>query len=998
VQTPTLLQSLLTSTVAADTDPILVKYIETVVPAMERVFGLMPALGGSYEVHLHRLSKQNIADAATKAERWGKRGDQTLLVHVLNALLIAWRLSEFIIDEKLSDIEKKLLCLGLTLHDYNKYCNAEEKDSPKAYEVNNIVNLCLDMGEKLNFDAFWDEWQEYISDISFLAQNTQSKIGANLATSNWPKFKILDVHIRGEVRLIKVLRPLLSFGDIAVHANNPKDAVGSTTGDRLTEKLQDLKIERKLYYHSLQSTTGILSNGIHNAVLNLTRKLDWQPILFFAKGVVYLVPLDAEVPDRDRIKEALWEKIEKFLSYKMLGGDIGFKRDGKGVKVAPQTLELFSTQTLLQALPEVIAANVKNEKNPATPKRLESLDLSSAELEKLKDVADIRSDRLAEIIALMQREFFPDTSGFISWVLEWLSLEKDLSPEDTQAQKGGVNYGWYRVAASYILRHNTLDKEQLQEKLKQLVEDLVIWGEDKKLFQINQNPTKDTFFDYIDRYLELPEVPSNAISFALELEGYENSKTKKAKQPTCSLSSSEFPSEEQMDSVVLFKPQQYSNKNPLGGGRIKRGISKIWSLEMLMRQSLWAVPSGKMEGKNPVFLYLFPAYVYSPQMAAAVRNIAEGSQKINFWDIHKFWLESNLDVRALRKYSWLPDYPKDRGDFAKEYYGKASKQDLPFMGIIYTSTMGKTATEAWIEPTLLSLVLAASLGIKVVASTSQVPLYGSDAEFLESVKLDGVANFWTVLGLPTSMRIEELYRGKIISIEDCLERLLIACSIHRDSKAEPPDLRWQAFPQTVRQITTNVLNIFQLANEGLRKTDSKRNPSPAEVSRYWNYAQKWSLGDEQMTQSIELTKRLVEEYRRFYRVSTAKSSHTILLPISKALENILSTPQHLSTEDLIFQSAGQLQDAMDRQEVYNRPIIKDESVEYDERKDRELQAIHQFMQTCVNDLFHGLYKGDRALLQENRNRIKSGAEFAYRWLELAAEKSSQDSPPETDAS
>ena len=45
-------------------------------------------------------------------------------------------------------------------------------------------------------------------------------------------------------------------------------------------------------------------------------------------------------------------------------------------------------------------------------------------------------------------------------------------------------------------------------------------------------------------------------------------------------------------------------------------------------------------------------------------------------------------------------------------------------------------------------------------------------------------------------------------------------------------------------------------------------------------------------------------------------------------------------------------------------------------------AIHQFMTTCVDDLFLGLYKGDRALLQENRNRIKSGAEFAYRWLSL----------------
>jgi CRISPR type I-D-associated protein Csc3/Cas10d len=64
-----------------------------------------------------------------------------------------------------------------------------------------------------------------------------------------------------------------------------------------------------------------------------------------------------------------------------------------------------------------------------------------------------------------------------------------------------------------------------------------------------------------------------------------SAKTKVAKQPICSLSSGEFASEDQMDSVVLFKPQQYSNKNPLGGRQLKRGISKIWSLEMLLRQA-----------------------------------------------------------------------------------------------------------------------------------------------------------------------------------------------------------------------------------------------------------------------------------------------------------------------------------------------------------------------------------------------------------------------------
>jgi CRISPR-associated protein Csc3 len=66
----------------------------------------------------------------------------------------------------------------------------------------------------------------------------------------------------------------------------------------------------------------------------------------------------------------------------------------------------------------------------------------------------------------------------------------------------------------------------------------------------------------------------------------------------------------------------------------------------------------------------------------------------------------------------------------------------------------------------------------------------------------------------------------------------------------------------------------------------------------------------------------------------------------------------------------------------------DKSVDISTRKAQELAAIHTFMTTCVDELFLGIYKGDRALLQENRNRIKSGAEFAYRLL-AAQEKQTE---------
>jgi CRISPR-associated protein Csc3 len=77
-----------------------------------------------------------------------------------------------------------------------------------------------------------------------------------------------------------------------------------------------------------------------------------------------------------------------------------------------------------------------------------------------------------------------------------------------------------------------------------------------------------------------------------------------------------------------------------------------------------------------------------------------------------------------------------------------------------------------------------------------------------------------------------------------------------------------------------------------------------------------------------------------------------------------------------------LKDALDRQEIYKRPLLLDKSIDYEVRQLQEIEAIQTFMTTCVKQVLGEMCKGDRALLQEQRNRIKAGVEFAYRQLAL----------------
>jgi len=472
-----LLQTLLIETLPEDTDPILSRYIEKILPAIEREFSPISALGGTYDTHLEHLQKIGDKYAAEKAQRYSGKPDQNLCVHVLNALLIAWNLAEYSLNPGLSDEEKYLLCLGITLHDYNKYCNGQGESAPKAFEVPAILALCEEMGNNLNFAEFWPDWRSHISEIGFLAQNTQFNAGANAFTSNWPQFRIKDSR-----RLTSPLRHLLGFADIAVHLTNPADIVTDNKGKRLREHLRSLHPNQTLVYHRLRDTLGVLTNGIHNATLAFAKELGWQPIAFFAQGVVYLAPKNPEIPDLADLQEFIWEQISDKLAQKMLSGDIGFKRDGKGLKIAPQTLELFSPAQLIRELPTVIESQVKNAKNPATLKRLDKLvskgKLTPEKREKLEAGADLRSDRLAEFILIVQREFLPNCPEYIDWILATLELTDSLNPEDTQTVMGGVNYGWYRVAAAYVANHANLDEYEMSDFISDLGEKLADWAAD----------------------------------------------------------------------------------------------------------------------------------------------------------------------------------------------------------------------------------------------------------------------------------------------------------------------------------------------------------------------------------------------------------------------------------------------------------------------------------------------------------------------------------------
>jgi CRISPR-associated protein Csc3 len=72
-----------------------------------------------------------------------------------------------------------------------------------------------------------------------------------------------------------------------------------------------------------------------------------------------------------------------------------------------------------------------------------------------------------------------------------------------------------------------------------------------------------------------------------------------------------------MEAATLFTPQVYSNRQILFNAQAaKRQICSIWSIEIMLRQILMNqtnATGGDFEGRKYRYLYLYPAYFFTPE-------------------------------------------------------------------------------------------------------------------------------------------------------------------------------------------------------------------------------------------------------------------------------------------------------------------------------------------------------------------------------------------------
>ncbi len=842
-------------------DSVMADFAEYVLGNLLRVAIGVTAKGGKF---FDAIDRRNLAEGNPKVRR-DNAGDQSLNTHILNGLfpanVIERRLQKLntTIARTIKERERRLVIASFILHDFEKFDYNYFPQMPEKYkqirsdlnqdirkltisEHREIIKVIV---EELGLDKFLvpdnpSNWLEYIDDLLFIAYNAQKRNDTNLNLSE------NSLNPRLSDRLLITLADLACLADrLASIIKHPQDALHKG----INETLHSLSNgELKLTYHSIAENRGVLTNIVNNAVMeahtscNTDDNIYYQPLLYLPSGVIYLTTRETKPIDVESLPAQVVNNIKNLCQGELEKRQIGFGRDGKGIKYADYYTQFFDHPQLIQVALKATTRILKSGKKSNAQSRSENLlefqkkQILSKEYD-FKFDDDLRIDQLAEFGDVVTRKICGDCFAKIEQarksdkslpslpelnlileIAEYWHLEKYIPPlrqiqkinetlkeHKLKGNTGGVPLDWYYLAAKYLQHHPGI------EDVRPICEDLVKFISSKIVPIIQQYPTADKWQEVRQWVRDVVMLPNQEIEtnskeiFFKELDNYQNAKKEgRGRQLICSLSHSAYTVTEQMESAVLFTPQVYTNKQKLGGANAKRNISSIAGTEMMLRQILMnqtqAVGKDFEDGKYR-YLYFYPTYYFTPEtnnlLQKAYANIAQTRfdtslkehfvskeliadfTRTNYQTVDSFLIDEDLQLKKELPEN-NPKHKKDRS-FKLAY---PENKPLTFYFMALPPGKDPTDTESWILPAWLGLVFPMILDVKTVVSESPIPPYRDGAEFEETVFLDSLPQAFRVLIQAERLRLDYILEtwsdeaGKIHSAP--LNALTAAYAIHLD--------------------------------------------------------------------------------------------------------------------------------------------------------------------------------------------------------------------------
>lgn len=988
--------------------------------------------------------------------------DQSFTSHLLNGLLPTYRILKQLRLEQATNPVKRycndiVICLFIVayiLHDFDKFpdyptwLNAHDnegkfknrhwqKDPPHKSDAPNfgreyIAKKITDLG--LNY-LLGDEWEKYIDDIVWLSNNAGVKYDADLGLEIRGLNPKLDGRVRG------ILASLVRLSDLfASVIKRPRDVDSNGLFEELTSLSNG---QLKFSYHSLSDNRGVITNILNNALIEAHPQNFYTALLYLPDGVVYLTKPNAPAIDTNSIPDLVIAKIKSLCGDRLKRNQTGFGRDGKGFKFADYYWLFFDTIELMEVSIDAACKLLPSTKSSSAKKRSDSLVAfqNAGDLPTDLNVEfgeDYRIDRLAEFGDTLcrgiwsawcdrlntwqkqqpkaNRKEIPDLN--LTYKLaEYLGLSTEIPAiQSIQSLKktGGVPLDWYYIAAQYFQRNLGLDEAQIREKMAEMVNYAATLIK-PTLEQFTTSDGWDDIRTYVNRVVYLPAgavVTPEVQPFLTEISRYSAAKvTGRGRENVCAMSSSSYTVTEQMESATLFAPQVYSNRQILFNAQAaKRQICSIWSIEIMLRQILMNqtnATGGDFEGRKYRYLYLYPAYFFTPETNKFLQKAYTWLAKTRFdADIRKHLITEKQEAKFTLENYQKVDYLLIQEDLQLEEdrtFKISYPEDQPLTFFFLALPPGKDATdiESWVMPAWLALALPLVLDIKTVASESPVPPFISGADFEQTVLLDGEHQAIHSLIKQAEYRLDSIVPRSLNQRKfSPLNALSAAYCIHLEvnrKKDGNPD--WGKLAALARDLDTSPLYVFHYLSKWLRKQDRDSVPI-AKIKLYFDFYYYFEPKGDEMTKLENLT----ELYRKFYRAkSQYAKANAVLKPIDEAANVVLKGDKALASDNesltqLIGARLSTLMKNVRRRTAEGKPTLTfvDGKWKPALTSEEERQAIYQFSKYFVEVIFDETFKSDRARLAGTQlNLIRDACDYLYRLADDTERKQKgQDEPDE----
>ncbi len=1027
-------------------DDLLRRFAECALPNLMRQLVGTTAKGGQFTED-RRAEGKNV-DRSNQ--------DQSFTSHLLNGLFPAYRILRVLqtletnpVKRLFEDLEISIYIVSYILHDFDKFhdyshwlsindssgqfSNRDWRKKPphKSDAPNFGRDYISQKMQGLGLDQFIGVgWQSYIDDIIWISNNAGEKWDADLGmkTRGLDKCQI-DEKIQQII--IRLIRLSDLFASVIKH---PGDIVKNNIAN-LLGGLSDWQL--KFSYHALSDNRGVLTNVINNALMDLHPQEFYQPLLYLPDGVVYLTKSNAPELSVEMIPEQVIRKIKTLCGGQLEQRQTGFARGGKGFKFAEYYWLFFDAAEIMAIANKAACRIIPSTKPSIAAKRSDSLisfqqdgDLPSGVTFSFVD--DYRIDRLGEFgdiicrgiwrawcdkfingqkqLPKSERKALPELD-LTQKLAEHLGLESEIaSVKAIQSLKktGGVPLEWYFLASRYIQQNQHLDDSQLQAVMGEMVKYAATMIEPI----IQEFILPDGWNDlriYVQQVVILPTgavVTPTSDPFLIELDRYKSAKvTGRDRENVCAMSSSSYTVTEQMESATLFTPQVYSNRQILFNAQAaKRQICAIWSIEIMLRQILMNQTNstgGDFEGRKYRYLYIYPAYFFTPETNKFLQKAYSWIRRTRFdADIRKhlapdkqpaqFNLENYQSVDSL-----LLQEESDRDQTFKLSY---PNEPLTFFFMALPPGRDATDTESWVMPSWLAFALPLVLDVKVVASESPIPPFISGADFEQTTVLDGEHQAISTLVKQSSYRLDAILPRQPNRFSP-LNALSAAYCIHLEvNRKKDGDPDWGKLAALARDLETSPLYVFHYLSKLLRKLDWDTAPVE-KIKLYQDFYYCFDPTGKDMNQ----LRRLTQLYRRFYRSKQRNAKpNAVLKPIDEAAAVILKIDKAsvTCTESLIEAVGGRIAKLMNNvgrgtAEGKRTFILVDGKWKRALTSEEERQAIYEFAQFFVKEIFENTFKSDRARLAGTQlNLIRDTCDYIYRLEDDEANKSVPIPEPE----